>query len=298
MSESISQQPTIATGLSGEVILHLSGPDGSQFLQGQTTADFVKAQPMTMVGGAFCDLKGRVLADFLALVIDPEIILLRTQHSLTTPLLEHLRKYLMFSKADLTISEYQVAALIGKENHERLGIDTAVLLPEEAAVVSNDVGGGFVLRRQPDQERPMSEWWLQQPKLDLGTDSRAWYGAAIARGEARIVSETMGRYLPQDLNYDLSGWVNFKKGCYTGQEVIARLHWRGKPKRRLYQARCATHMNPAPGTKLVDRDAKTLGSVVNSVAMSGESLLAIELVADGFERGLYLEGSDDCVTAL
>ena len=53
---------------------------------------------------------------------------------------------------------------------------------------------------------------------------------------ARVELDTIGAYLPQDLNYDLNGTVSFTKGCYTGQEIVARLHYRGTPKRRLYRA--------------------------------------------------------------
>ena len=62
----------------------------------------------------------------------------------------------------------------------------------------------------------------------------------IITARARVELDTIGAYLPQDLNYDLNGTVSFTKGCYTGQEIVARLHYRGTPKRRWYRARLTT----------------------------------------------------------
>ena len=93
----------------------------------------------------------------------------------------------------------------------------------------------------------------------------------------------------------LTGSVNFKKGCYTGQEIIARLHWRGTPKRRLYIAAGGYSTNneaPAPGTPLFTGDkSQSIGSIVNACSTPEGFSALIETTEDGFQQGLYLEGA-------
>jgi folate-binding protein YgfZ len=104
----------------------------------------------------------------------------------------------------------------------------------------------------------------------------AWRALACLRGEARITSSTTGKYLPQDLSYDLAGWVSFDKGCYTGQEIIARLHWRGTPKRRLYLGSAAVKQL-SDGLKLVNQtDARAVGSIVNTANYGSGSVILVE----------------------
>lgn len=291
MNSSNQQQQAVIVPLNDEVILQLEGPESAKFLQGQTTADFAQPEPLDAISGAFCDVKGRVIADFLALIIDAETILLRTHQSLAEPLMAHLKKFLLFSKADLRLSEWHCEAVIGPESHRELGIDLNALSVSKACATDSGNNGGYLLTRQLSEDIVMSEWWISSPRGTDNDNASIWYTAAIDRGEARVVADTMGKYLPQDLNYDLNGTVNFKKGCYTGQEIIARLHWRGTPKRRLYQATCDGSIAPSPGCPLTDSDNKSAGSVVNAVHQGDRAVLAIETIEDGLVRGLYIKDS-------
>jgi len=291
MNSSNQQQQAVIVPLNDEVILQLEGPESAKFLQGQTTADFAQPEPLDAISGAFCDVKGRVIADFLALVINAETILLRTHQSLAEPLMAHLKKFLLFAKADLRLSEWHCEAVIGPESHRELGIDPNTLSVSKACATDSGNNGGYLLTRQLPGDIVMSEWWTSVRKDTDTNDTSMWYTAAIDRGEARVVADTMGKYLPQDLNYDVNGTVNFKKGCYTGQEIIARLHWRGTPKRRLYQATCDGSVAPSPGCPLTDSDNKSAGSIVNAVHQGDRAVLAIETTEDGLERGLYIKDS-------
>jgi folate-binding Fe-S cluster repair protein YgfZ len=95
------------------------------------------------------------------------------------------------------------------------------------------------------------------------------------------------------LNYDLTGHVSFTKGCYTGQEVVARMHYRGKPKRRLYRAQLAQGQ-ASPGDALyADSSAQSVGNVAGAADTGdgGQSLLVVA-TADGASAGLHLDGID------
>ena len=76
-------------------------------------------------------------------------------------------------------------------------------------------------------------WSSDKTEPEQAISPEEWLAFRLSRGVARIEEQSVGEYLPQDLNYDLKGYIDFDKGCYTGQEIIARLHYRGKPKRRL-----------------------------------------------------------------
>ena len=287
--------------LGSDGLLALTGPGAGQFLQGQTTADFSRITPMAVIPGAFCDLKGRVIADFLALTVDPERILLRTDRSLIPVLMAHTQKYLMFAKAELSPLDWVVTGAWGDplanlsgDHDESANTVCAHALDNHN---DNDNDSGLVVYRSPQMAgRGMAEIWSAKPLRvptdvdpSVTTEEASWRSLRIMAGEARVTAATSGKYLPQDLNYDLKDWVSFDKGCYMGQEIIARLHWRGTPKRRLYTASAATTLCPDPGTPLTLQGSDTtLGSVVNACTWQARLLLAIETTEDGIARGLEL----------
>ena len=277
--------------LTNDALMALTGSGAAQFLQDQTTADFDKLSSMAVIPGAFCDLKGRVIADFLALAVNPEHILLRTDRSLVPVLMAHTQKYLMFTKADLTPLDWIVTGAWG---------EAATTLPghhdgsfPDACAHETGSDAEFVIYHS----QTMAEVWsaTAQP---ADSQENQWRALRIATGEARVTAATSGKYLPQDLNYDLRQWVSFDKGCYMGQEIIARLHWRGTPKRRLYAASAATGNCPEPGTTLTLQGSDSaLGSVVNACRWREGALLAIETTEDGIARGLQLPDGTPIVSA-
>jgi folate-binding protein YgfZ len=110
---------------------------------------------------------------------------------------------------------------------------------------------------------------------------------------ARVEFDTIGAYLPQDLNYDLNGTVSFTKGCYTGQEIVARLHYRGTPKRRLYRASLDNtldemHDTIAPGARLSNQANRAVGSVVNLAGHNNAQQVLIELTPDAASDSVFL----------
>lgn len=295
MTDLIAPTAKGLVSLDDERLLLFQGPDADNVLHGQTTAD-TKALPVGhSVGGAFCDVKGRVIADFLALRVDTEVFALRVSADLTDLLSEHLKKFLMFSKTTLSVSDWRVVGMLGETAHDRLNVPS----PGDSSAVAIALDGGFLLSRGSHQ----SEYF--GPGLDehltAETHARllagAWYSASLLRGEARVVKATSGRYLPQDMNYDLLGWVNFKKGCYTGQEIIARLHWRGKPKRRLYLAQIEGDVIPQVGAPLTLNDSgKTVGSVINGARQDGRVTLAVEATAEAAQTACRIGMDGPAIT--
>jgi len=275
--------------LAEEAILLLSGSDALTFLQGQTTANFNNLTHPARVLGAFCDVKGRVLADFMAVVIDEQNVLLRLSADLRDPMVEHLKKYLQFSRANLEACDYPVVGVIGQATATDYGAKqlTELSQPQKIAagwLIPRDADTAEVIITEPTE--------LDKISLEVDPDRRnpeAWQAHAVSRGEARIREQTSGKYLPQDLNYDLAGWVAFDKGCYTGQEIIARLHWRGQPKRRLYRATATTA--PRLGASLMlGVNGASRGSVVGLGGTGAPATILLEATTEALTETLWVEG--------
>ena len=254
-----------------DCVVRLTGLDAKKVLQGQTTADFESAQPGQQLFATFCNPKGRVLADVLAVVVQDDTVLLRGRRAVMTHLAEHLKPYLAFSKSTLEQTDWLVAC-------ERRDADSvhpvgAELTWEGESLISIHLSRGDFF---------LEHWRL--PPLDASAAHVPAAPVSLAEvdlqtSRARIEMETIGAYLPQDLDYDLDGSVSFTKGCYTGQEIIARLHYRGTPKRRLHRAEVSSDAGVLPaGTVLTDEQGKTIGSIVNAVGTPDTQYLLIELI--------------------
>ena len=286
----MSWNPTSANGLYPlleEGVLSLTGPDALSFLQGQTTANFVDLIYPARVCGVFCDVKGRVLADFLAVVVDPETVLLRVSSDLCDWLVNHLGKYLQFSRASLALTDYSVTGVL-KQHSQAEG------QPLEEA---EQTPYGWLLHKS----RETAELLVTNPERfeQLASDVFAekgnalqWGEAMIREGEVRIRAVTSSKYLPQDLNYDLAGWVAFDKGCYTGQEIIARLHWRGKPKRRLYRG--SINEQPTLGSTVsLGSEGPSRGSVVAIAPADHGAFILVEATEEVLQGTLCLAASGE-----
>ena len=277
-----------------EALLELNGDGACKFLQGQSTANFEGRSALEVVPGAFCNVKGRIIVDFLALVVSEEKIIFRVSADLAEPIAAHLAKYLMFSKAELRLMPQQPLGLMGSDAHEAFNLSAA-----PAPGRAQEVPVGWAIGLDTDVSLVIPDGDAEQQGEDaLNRNEQflgAWHSAACQRGEARIRQTTTEKYLPQDVNYDLAGWVSFDKGCYTGQEIIARLHWRGKPKRRLYAA-TTKGAQPPEGTTLCEQHSgRVMGSVVNSAPGVQDTPLLVETTNDAAGGTLVLEHSDQSV---
>ena len=120
-----------------------------------------------------------------------------------------------------------------------------------------------------------------------------------ADGIARIEAATAGEFVPQVINYDLTGHISFNKGCYTGQEVVARLHYRGKPKRRSIMASLTAAQGCAPGAPLFDATSgQNVGDVVNCSTTAQGTVALVSATASGAANGLRLGAADGPPLAL
>ena len=252
--------------------MRLSGSGGREFLHGQTTADFSCCGAGDLRYAAFCNPKGRVLADVLAVIVDEQEILLRGRRTVMAALAEHLKPYLGFARCSLAPTDWRIDCCGGSadEHHAELRFAdsslVAVTVPMGAE--TTECWSAPHERQKEDLSDPL---WLE-----------------IENQRARIESQTVGSYLPQDLDYDCNGTVSFTKGCYTGQEIVARLHYRGTPKHRLHRAKTAAPV--VAGDTLVNAEGRTVGSIVNHCLRDQTHELLIELIPAAAAEPITLKG--------
>ncbi len=279
-ADSASESHNRLVPLSQYGFIRAVGPDGKTFFQGQTTADFRQVGADQARQGGYCTPKGRMLASFTAAQLDDNTLLLQLRRDVVTDTLTALAKYAVFSKVDLSEANEDFVG-IGLSGPDASSILNGVFDgTPQSELETRTVSGGLVL--QCDRTGQRFELWLSPDKaLEVWqtlkpkaqpTSSGHWDSLRIAAGDIPVCAATRDEFLPQFLNYDLTGAVNFKKGCYTGQEVVARLHFKGVPKRRLYLARIEG--DAKAGEAVLDGDKP-----VGMVALSAEAGCAALVLA-------------------
>ncbi len=287
--------------LEREALLHIVGPDTLKFLQGQTTCDTRKVTPNHAVPGVFCTPKGRALCDFLLCELGPDQFALRMRRDIRVSSSAAFGKYIIFSKAKLddTREDWASYAVWGPEASKALG-EIFGVVPDEH--YGTRCGEGFVLV-QTNEQGSHFECYLRSAssaaQLALMTDliqsgsEPEWEDLHIRNGIARIEAATVEEFVPQTLNYDRTGHISFNKGCYTGQEVVARLHYLGKPKSRTYVAELPPGTNCAAGTAVYDAvSGQVIGSIVNGSTSQGKTCALVAATVGGIANGLHLASSD------
>lgn len=235
-------------------IVHFSGADAAAFLQGYVTCDTTKLSPTLASAGAFCDLRGRVVANGW-LWGAAEAVSLLVHASCCEPLIGFLTPYLNFSRTKANITSAPVAAAIDATD------------PPFANPVALPWGRAISGQETADTQTELDTQWMHR---------------ALTHREIWVESSVSGNYLPQMLGLVDLGAIDFAKGCYLGQEVVARAEHRGKVKRQLTCARFVAESAPVIGMGLLDMRAaepvKDIGIIVG--------VAASDAPADGTRTGL------------
>jgi folate-binding protein YgfZ len=283
-------------------ILLIQGSDSLKFLQGQTTCDTNRVDHEHAVLGAYCNPQGRMCCDFLLAEIGQDLFALRMRKDIITRSAEVFGKYIIFSKATLSSddSDWSVLAFWGADARESL---LAIVPAVPDAKLGTVTADNYTLV-QIDESGTRFECYLKASaptelveKFKNAAPSATeehWHALQINAGIGRIERNTSETFIPQMLNYDITGHVNFTKGCYTGQEVVARLHYRGKTKRRAYVASLPSGELAEAGAALFSGEStKSVGNIVNTALDShGKQMALIVATAPGIEHGLHLGAPD------
>src|SRR4051812_30640740 len=281
------------TPLLREASILVRGEDAESFLQGQLSNDIRQVSAAQGQLAAYCTPKGRVLATFSVWPHDRGYVL-RLPADLAGPIRKRLQMYILRSRVVLEDVSGDVAllGLTGPESvplfREQIGAPPDV--PFEV------VGRGGLTAMALPGERiqialPASEAAALWDRLIAGgcapAGQDAWDCAGIAAGVVTVLSATSDQFIPQMLNLELAGAVAFDKGCYPGQEIVARSQYRGTVKRRLH--RFASLQSTHAGVAMVAADGSVAGMVVNAARTrnGGYELLGV-VSQDGAEGPLRL----------
>ena len=265
--------------LSHEGVLAVRGADAAKFLQGQLTCNLNYLSDTQASLGARCTQKGRMQSSF-RILLQGDGVLMAMASELLEPQLADLKKYAVFSKSKLT-DESAAWVRFGLADADSalasLGLELA---PETDSVARTDEL--IAVRVSPGR----AELWAPATQADTvrsqlaahlqEADLNQWLLGQIRAGIGQVMAQTRELFIPQMLNLQAVGGVSFKKGCYTGQEIVARMQYLGKLKRRLYRLSLNASDLPEPGTPLF---SPTHNSAIGEVVIAAPAGQTIELLA-------------------
>ena len=257
-------------------LIHIRGNDAEVFLQGQLTQDVTGLPAAISLPAAWCNAKGRVVSLVRLLALQDSIGLV-VPASLVDAVVQKLTMYRLRSDVSFERTDDEWISLAVSEADACDRLEAAGLLPDTHSACSKQ---GLIAVDYPDADRFIEIFGSREAFDDTGLvfdstlSNEQRTAMRIRAGLVEITSENTEKYTPHMLNLDRIGAISFDKGCYTGQEVVARTENLGRSKRRLMRYRCdAPHI--ATGDKLSDGE-RDVGDVVN---VSGKDLLAVTPVA-------------------
>jgi len=275
--------------LSHEGVLAVRGVDASKFLQGQLTCNMDYLSDAKATLGARCTQKGRMQSSF-RILLEGDGVVMAMASELIEAQLADLKKYAVFSKSKLT-DESPAWVRFGVNDGQAALASLGLELADETDSVAraNDL---VAIRVSPAR---VELWVRAEGAADLRNRLAAqlpegslndWLLGQIRAGIGQVFGQTREEFIPQMINLQAVGGVSFKKGCYTGQEIVARMQYLGKLKRRLYRLTLEGTDLPEPGTELFSPVHTSSAGNVVIAARSGNAveLLAV-LQADAVENG-------------
>jgi hypothetical protein len=266
-----SAQGLLLSNPSDRALIKVTGEDAESFLQNQLTNDIRSVIETHHQASAWCSPKGRIIANFRIFKRSDAYYL-----ALSADLLEHvmkkLRMYVMMSKVTLedvtdTIVNFSFAGegadqyleeITGTEiaPGEALQYKSLSILRYPGSLVRFDIFG------EVDDAKSL---WLQCKQHAIPVSGMGARYMDIVSGNPEITAANSEAWIPQMVNYIEVGGVDFKKGCYPGQEVVARLNYLGKTKRRMYHIQIDTDVLPEVGTVIKSETEADAGKILNAV---------------------------------
>ena len=247
-------------------VIRARGADAAQFIHGQLSQDFVLLGPDQARLAAFCNAKGRMQASFIGIKPDAQTILLVCERSLLAQTLKRLRMFVLRAQCQLDDAS-EAFALWGL-------VGASVPAPCASAWQVHSDGTAHTIGLPPGADHARALWLAPAdtapppvPQLPAAT----WQWLEVMSAVPLVSAAVYEQFVPQMLNYESVGGVNFKKGCYPGQEVVARSQFRGTLKRRAYLAQAAGALAPGDEVFAINNADEPVGLVVISAPNPGNN---------------------------
>jgi tRNA-modifying protein YgfZ len=261
-------------------IIRVEGEDAAGFLQSQLTQDFAMLGLSEARLAAFCTAKGRMQSSFIGFKRSHTDILLVTSRDILAPTLKRLSMFVLRAKAKLrdATAEFDLYGLVG-EAALHLGPDG------QEPWTKSERANASVIRLYPADGQARCLWVApvgESAPPGPALDHERWLWGEVRSGIVTITQPIVEAFVPQMLNYESVGGVNFKKGCYPGQEVVARSQFRGTLKRRAYLAHSPTALQAGQEIFHVSDANQPSGLVAQAAAAPGggcDAIVSIQIAA-------------------
>jgi len=275
-------------------VTKLDGADNRQFLQGQLTCELDALTTSHSQLGAHCDAKGKMMASLRLIDNSNEVLALQATEN-TASHLPMLTKYAVFSKVTITDStdEFICSGASGQGAQQWLADNYGVALNAENDAVNTDIGTvvkldevngpRFLVVSNKEQNTKLTQAISNAEAQSQSTS--LWQALDCISGTPQVTPATQAEFVPQMLNLQMIDGISFKKGCYIGQETVARMHFRGLNKRGMFILQSSSHIDCNVG----DNVEKQLGEnwrnagIVVSVAHVNEQTIACAVLPTDFE---------------
>lgn len=262
-------------------VIQLTGQDTLKFLQGQCTQDVMQLKPNQPMAGAFCNAKGRMISNVQLVLVnqEPTEVLMICHKSSAEALFNHLKKYAAFfrgMKLNYASDAYRGFGISGLE-------EVSLASTQEQFTTSAVFGW--------DAQRAML-WQssdLELPEFAAEANDQSlneWQAQDIQSQKLWLDSDQIESWIPQNVSLDELDGISFKKGCYTGQEVIARLHFKGQSKKRLF---ALTASSDKPFTDSIYNGEKAIGQVIQRATVGQTQFALAVLPTTASDAPLYLD---------
>jgi folate-binding protein YgfZ len=290
----LSALPQGALRLDDWGLIRAAGPEARRFLHSQLTQDVEGLPPGQARLAGWCSAKGRLLASFVVWREGEDDVLLACSADLLPATLKRLSMFVLRAKCKLSdvTAERPLWGLAGAAATQALG-DAALPGPGSVQAL-----GGAQLVRLPDAVvagQPVPRWlWAGDGLPAMPTlDAELWRGLEAASGVARIVAATAEQFVPQMINLEQVGGVHFQKGCYPGQEIVARSQFRGTLKRRAQLLVSPVALVPGQEVFHSADPGQPAGMVVNAGRLPEAPVALVELKLAALEGGGLHAGAAD-----
>ncbi|WCE30161.1 tRNA-modifying protein YgfZ [Vibrio sp. SCSIO 43137] len=219
--------------------IQATGNDSKSYLQGQLTCDIVKLEADKSTLGAHCDAKGKVWSIFRLFAHNQGYALLQHASAVNIALAE-IKKYAVFSKVDISISDEVVLGIMGEQVQSYINTisegsgDVRQLQNGKGSSVKVDESRWILILDQQSAEELIAENIATENHAFTLTDESIWDKFDIENAIPRVTSDNQNEHIPQTFNLQALDGISFNKGCYTGQETVARAKYRGTNKRGMF----------------------------------------------------------------
>lgn len=281
-------------------LIRVSGSDNRDFLHRQFCNDVEKQSVDTARLNGWCDAKGRLLALF-RVFIQGDGFLLRLPRELLESTIKRLQMYVLRSDVQLTDASDDWArfGVCGPDAAKNLQSITGQNSAANQVMPYKDA----LICALPDTHIPQYEihgpadtlksLWTALSQNCAISDASGWRARRMVNGQPEIYTATQGEFLPQHVNLDLLDGLDYNKGCYPGQEIVARTHYLGRIKRRMHALSLAGRQVPQPGTGIVGQKGNNAGKVVDAAALSDDQCIILAVLHEShLDEPLAISGMD------